>query len=281
VTFARQRKAITAIVKKAYHLYFGCTIGDQDKSWAPHICCRNCAANLSQWLNGKIHAVPFAVPLVWREPSNHATDCYFCMVLPVSGGITKKNKWTIVYPNIPSALRPVPRGEGISVPEPPKELPSTQTTRKDASRPWVLLSRRRLLNHTSPTVGLLRHSHTFSYRTNWTILFAIWSCPRANQSYLYQDLNNGLFSRKMSEFLRFAVVIRSWCLLQKWRWLCVLPRCRWPDECPRNQTWPAIMATIYRLFVTEVWRRCCCIMETTTHPFQSDKLSTWKKRTKT
>jgi hypothetical protein len=27
VTFARQRKAITAVVKKAYHLYFGCKIG--------------------------------------------------------------------------------------------------------------------------------------------------------------------------------------------------------------------------------------------------------------
>ena len=27
-----------------------------------------------------------------------------------------------MYPNIPSALRPVPHGEGISVPEPPKEF---------------------------------------------------------------------------------------------------------------------------------------------------------------
>jgi len=66
--------------------------------------------------------MPFAVPMVWREPSNHATACYFCMVSPVSGGITKKKKWAIVYPNIPSALRPVLHGEGISVPEPPKEF---------------------------------------------------------------------------------------------------------------------------------------------------------------
>jgi len=41
-------KAITAIVKKAYHLYFGCKIGDQFKSCAPHICCRKCATILSQ-----------------------------------------------------------------------------------------------------------------------------------------------------------------------------------------------------------------------------------------
>ena len=98
VKSARQRKAITAIVKKAYDLYFGCKIGDQDKSWALHICCRKCATDLSQWLNGKRHAMPFVVPMVWREPSNHTTDCYFCMVPPVSGGVTKKKKWTIVYP---------------------------------------------------------------------------------------------------------------------------------------------------------------------------------------
>jgi hypothetical protein len=44
------------------------------------------------------------------------------MVPPVSGGIAKKKKWTIVYPNIPSALRPLLYGEGISVPEPSKEF---------------------------------------------------------------------------------------------------------------------------------------------------------------
>ena len=66
--------------------------------------------------------IPSAVTVVWREPSNHATDCYFCMVPPVSGGITKKKKWTIVYLNIPSALRPVPHGEEISIPEPLKEF---------------------------------------------------------------------------------------------------------------------------------------------------------------
>jgi hypothetical protein len=89
VTFARQRKAVTAIVKKAYRLYFWCKIGDQDKSWAPHICWHKCATNLSQWLNGRRHAMPFAVPVVWREPSNHATDCYFCTMPPVDNSVSK------------------------------------------------------------------------------------------------------------------------------------------------------------------------------------------------
>jgi hypothetical protein len=76
----------------------------------------------SQWLNSKRHAMSFAVPFLWREPSNNASDYYSCKVPPVSGGITKKKKWTVVYPNIPSALLPVPHGEGISVLEPPKEF---------------------------------------------------------------------------------------------------------------------------------------------------------------
>ena len=70
-------------------------------------------------------------------------------------------------------------------------LPSIQTARTKASLPRVLLIRRRLLNYTSPTVRLLRHSRTFSHSTNWTILFAIWRCPRAKKSYWDQD-----FSRK-------------------------------------------------------------------------------------
>ena len=44
------------------------------------------------------------------------------MVPPVSRGITKKKKWTVVYPNISSAFSPVPNGEGISVPEPLNEF---------------------------------------------------------------------------------------------------------------------------------------------------------------
>jgi hypothetical protein len=122
VTLASQKRAISPIVKKAYQFYFGCKIGDQDKVWAPHICCSTCARDLPKWLKGEKVAMPFAVPMVWREPSNHVNDCYYCMVPPLSGGITKKRKKTIAYPNIPSALRPVPHGEGLPVPDPPKEF---------------------------------------------------------------------------------------------------------------------------------------------------------------
>jgi len=57
--------------------------------------------------------------MVWRVPSNHSTDCYFCMVPPIQNGMSVKKKSPPVYPNIPSAIRLVPHGDGLPVPEPP------------------------------------------------------------------------------------------------------------------------------------------------------------------
>ena len=34
-----QRRKITNDLRKIYQLYFGCPLGDQDKTWAPHFVC--------------------------------------------------------------------------------------------------------------------------------------------------------------------------------------------------------------------------------------------------
>ncbi|KAL4702128.1 hypothetical protein ACJJTC_000132 [Scirpophaga incertulas] len=104
-------------VKKAYFLYFGCKIGDQDKQWAPHSSCVSCHVTLIQWLKGNRSSMPFAVHMVWREPTNHFNDCYFC--LTNTEGYSKKKKKNIDYPTVPSAIKPVPHGEGLPVPTPP------------------------------------------------------------------------------------------------------------------------------------------------------------------
>ena len=73
------RVKINSRIKFAYKHYFACQIGDQDKKWAPHICSNHCRTSLLFWLDGKQKQMPFAVPMVWREQSDHVTDCYFCM----------------------------------------------------------------------------------------------------------------------------------------------------------------------------------------------------------
>lgn len=118
IVFSAQKRPLTAVVKKAYELYFGVKVGDQDKPWAPHQCCNTCPVTLRKWINGKDVSMPFAVPMVWREPKDHVNDCYFCLT-PRASGMTNKKKSAIQYPNIPSAMQPVPHSEQLPVPAPP------------------------------------------------------------------------------------------------------------------------------------------------------------------
>ncbi|GBM28834.1 hypothetical protein AVEN_43558-1 [Araneus ventricosus] len=110
---------IAMLTEKRSHIR---KLGDQVKDWAPNVCCRTCATTISKWLRDKRKSMPFSVSMIWREPTNHIDDCYFCMVPPASGGFNKKKKRTIEYPNIPSALRPVFHGEGLPIPEPPTDF---------------------------------------------------------------------------------------------------------------------------------------------------------------
>ncbi|KAI6659675.1 hypothetical protein LOD99_14598 [Oopsacas minuta] len=60
--------------------------------------------------------MPFAVPMIWREPMCHLLDCYFCMTK--IDGITKKIKSSIAYTDVPFAIKPVPHSEDLLVPVP-------------------------------------------------------------------------------------------------------------------------------------------------------------------
>ena len=88
---------------EAYEAYFGMKMGDQDKSWAPHFCCGSCRSTLEGWMRGSRKCMPFAIPRIWREPTNHHDDCYFCMV-DISKYKKTKDRKKIVYPSIPSSI---------------------------------------------------------------------------------------------------------------------------------------------------------------------------------
>lgn len=133
-TPVKQKCKLTPLTRKAYELYFGCKVGDFDKHWAPNICCKSCTSTLQLWLKGKNRAMPFAVPMVWREPTNHNTDCYFCLTPPMQG-ITSKNKHTVSYPNIPSAIRPVPHSVELPVPTPPTSFTYDSTSPEEEAGP--------------------------------------------------------------------------------------------------------------------------------------------------
>ena len=62
--------------------------------------------------------MPFAIPMIWREPRDHVTDCYFC--LTNISGFSAKSKKHITYPDLPSAMRPVPHSDDLPIPNPPE-----------------------------------------------------------------------------------------------------------------------------------------------------------------
>ncbi|UYV72104.1 hypothetical protein LAZ67_9001822 [Cordylochernes scorpioides] len=70
-------------------------VGDQDKTWATLHCCEICARRLTGWIKGECH-MPFAVPMIWRH--------------------------TVEYPDLPSAMRPVPHSDILPVPQPPENI---------------------------------------------------------------------------------------------------------------------------------------------------------------
>ena len=116
---------------------FWLKIGDQDKSWAPPICCKPCYNGLTAWFNGKKAAFNFSVPMVWREPRNHTDDCYFCLTNITGFNASSRKK--IIYPNLRSAIRPV----DLPVPTPPvnkdllpssdEEMPSREDSAESIS----------------------------------------------------------------------------------------------------------------------------------------------------
>ena len=60
----------------------------------------------------------FSIPRVWREPSNHVNDCYFCMV-DITTYKKPADRSKLVYPDIPSSIAPVPHSDQLPVPTPP------------------------------------------------------------------------------------------------------------------------------------------------------------------
>ena len=121
-----RKRSISSVLKLNYFAYFGVKLGDQDKKWAPHFVCQVCDASLSKWKRGQLASMRFGVPMVWREPSNHTNDCYFCVTeIP---NYHPKTLAKVDYPNLPSALRPVPHSSEIPVPVPEQRFQCTPSS---------------------------------------------------------------------------------------------------------------------------------------------------------
>ena len=100
--------------RRLFLAYFKVMLGNQDKPWAPHIVCKPCVEHLRQWTNKSRKSLGFAIPMMWREPKDYCNDYYFFAMKTKS--IIRKNKNPLIYPNLDSAIRPVPYNKELPVP---------------------------------------------------------------------------------------------------------------------------------------------------------------------
>ena len=70
-------------------------------------------------MNKRTSAMPFASPMKWREPKDHFQDCCFCLVN--AKVFSSKHRKKTTYPNIDSALRPVPHDPSMPSLLPPED----------------------------------------------------------------------------------------------------------------------------------------------------------------
>ncbi|XP_077148844.1 uncharacterized protein LOC143809685 [Ranitomeya variabilis] len=85
------------------------------------------------WYRGEKRAMKFAIPRIWRQPIDHSSNCYFCMVDPAKCR-TGKNVPQIIYPDIPSSIAPAPHCPEMPVPTPSKrDQPSSGKSCKSDS----------------------------------------------------------------------------------------------------------------------------------------------------
>jgi len=153
-------------------LYFGCKLGDKDKRWAPHFCCVTCVRLLTGWTSGS-YWMPFTVPMVWREPTDLSSGCYFCFTNIT--GITSKSKHTVKYPDLPSAMRPVTHIGELPVPSFQKIWLLAVTAlilmmTMDSKKGIMLMA----IQHLQQVVPHL--NHMYSHKDILMTLSRIWIC---------------------------------------------------------------------------------------------------------
>jgi hypothetical protein len=148
----RKISSVGSNIAEAYQSYFGFPITDQDKNWAPHVICNDCRRRLDNWQESKFKnraKMPFAVPRIWTEPSNHTSDCYFCYGDQMYWARKIKLGLTVFdYPHLASSRRPAKTGshKTLTVPESPSvkvsvqlnlQRPSTSSSDEDEPSPNV------------------------------------------------------------------------------------------------------------------------------------------------
>lgn len=203
--FIKNPRKITVALLLSYLQYFGFAAESLDEDWTPNSVCDKCASTLYKWSNNIDISLPFSIPMLWRKPIEHESDCYFCLT-KVTGGKNRK----VIYPvklrsmrttpvrNLPNALPPV-----CPMHEPPKKVKRgsdesnwSSTSEADKKKP---LMNQAQLNDLCRDLRLTKTDSEFL-------------ASRLKQLGLIEaDVRITVFRNRSKQFAQFFTKIRNYC----------------------------------------------------------------------
>ena len=127
-----------------------------------------CLSNLSLWSKGKLKRMPFSTPMSWRDQKDYVTDCYFC--LTHTAQFTRRTANSIIYPDLPSAIRPRAYDEGEEPPVFSSDLLNVVLSDGD-DVPNMKKS------DEDDDIGCLMTSRSLSATDSWTCFLGDLACP--------------------------------------------------------------------------------------------------------
>ena len=123
VTFKSRRRSFTPLIKKCHAAKWMIRI----RVGLP-IFVVTCARLLAVWAKVS-RCVPFIIHMVWREPTDHVSYCYFCLTSITD--VTAKSKHTVQYLNLLYVMRPIPQSVELPVPKPPTNMTLSDSESSD------------------------------------------------------------------------------------------------------------------------------------------------------
>ncbi|XP_058834985.1 uncharacterized protein LOC131692129 [Topomyia yanbarensis] len=157
-----KRSIMTIPIMEAYEAFFGIRTHKDDYVHGPASVCNDCNQGLLRWKNGHYARppFPFSTPMIWKAPSNHINDCYFCMTKTAGEG---KKKFAQYPDSIPSAMKPIPcevdlsltlaQSNSTSIPQAPvviKKAINIDPAKIPTSPNWSVSVKKVKLDNTQP-----------------------------------------------------------------------------------------------------------------------------------